>query len=236
MVTIFDSWSGPAGADADVVGEPTPLDRDSDGDALTSLAGPPPPLLLPPPADPIAAPCCDESGAAAAAEEVCWRAPEESVGRDRPDSSCPEGCCWTPACEGEKVAELEETEELRLKVRRVPTACAKEPFEARGGKALRDGLCDCDAGRSGACWLCTVEMGGTLRASLCCWLAEPQGNCWLIDTASVSTSADDARRVTSGPTATGDERGGGWSLKTGLAVLEVVWRFAASPRVFPIGR
>lgn len=84
---------------ADVLGEPTVLEVDSEGEARTSLEAPPP-LLEPPPA-------------AATAEASCEGCCEVIV-LEREDSSWPVGGCC-PAWEGEKGCEVDEAaDDLRL--------------------------------------------------------------------------------------------------------------------------
>lgn len=84
---------------ADVLGEPTVLEVDSDGEARTSLEAPPP-LLGPPP---------DAAAAEASCEGCC-----DVIVLEREDSSWPTGGCC-PACEGEKGDEVDDAaEDLRL--------------------------------------------------------------------------------------------------------------------------
>lgn len=83
----------------DVLGEPTVLEVESEGEARTSLGAPPPLLDTPP--------------AAAAAEASCEGCCDVIV-RTREDSSWPTGGCC-PACEGEKGDEVDEAaDDLRL--------------------------------------------------------------------------------------------------------------------------
>lgn len=124
-----------------VTGEPTPLDVESEGEARASL-GPPPPLFAP------TEPCCDAEGKPAAEEANCELF--ELMFRDRAeDSSGPDCGCCAP-CAGEKGAEEDETEELRLKFsqfcRDGAGGTAVEAAFA-GEKVLRDGLLDEVLGR-----------------------------------------------------------------------------------------
>lgn len=76
---------------------------------------------------------------------------EGAVGRPRLDeSNWLKDCCCEADCAGERVAELDETDELRLRVRRLAEDCARGLFETSGGNALREGLCDDELGLSGA--------------------------------------------------------------------------------------
>ena len=84
---------------ADVPGEPTVLEVDSEGEARTSLVAPPPLLDAPP--------------CVAAAEASCEGCCDVIV-RAREDSSWPTGGCC-PACEGEKGDEVDDAaDDLRL--------------------------------------------------------------------------------------------------------------------------
>jgi hypothetical protein len=91
----------------DVLGDPTVLEADSEGEARTRRETPPP--LLEDPAPP-----CD--AAAAAAEEASCETDCGAMVLAREDSSWPDGGCC-PACEGEKGDEVDEaTDELRLAI------------------------------------------------------------------------------------------------------------------------
>src|ERR1700743_1998420 len=89
----------------EVLGEPTALDCESEGEARASLA--PPPLLGVPP------PPCDAVDKAAA-EEASWEDDEDAMVLARAEDSSwfAGGCC--PACEGENGKEVEDVEEARL--------------------------------------------------------------------------------------------------------------------------
>lgn len=149
----------------DVLGEPTVLDVESEGEARTSR-GAPPPLLEDPP------PPCD---AAAAAEEASCEAGSDAIVLDREDSSwLTGGCC--PACEGEKGADVDEAaDDLRL-----PTCLAvdggsdgklDEAGEKAGREPLGEGVLRCSCANA-------VVMG--VRRVLWWCLGGPQGCCWLL--------------------------------------------------------
>lgn len=90
----------------EVLGEPTVLDVESEGEARTSLEAPPPLVDCAP------APC----EAAAAAEDASCETALGAMVRDREDSSWLAGSCC-PA--GEKADEVEEAmDDLRLPTRR----------------------------------------------------------------------------------------------------------------------
>jgi hypothetical protein len=90
---------------AAVLGEPTVLEVESEGEARTSFEAPPPLLACAP------APC-----EAAAAEDASCETALGAMVRDREDSSWLAGSCC-PA--GEKADEVEEaTDDLRLPTRR----------------------------------------------------------------------------------------------------------------------
>jgi hypothetical protein len=90
---------------ADVLGEPTVLDVESEGEARTSREAPPPLLEDPPPT-------CD--AAAAAAEDASCEAGCGAMFLAREDSSWPDGGCC-PAGAGEKSDDVDEAaDDLRL--------------------------------------------------------------------------------------------------------------------------
>lgn len=168
-MTILDKdW--PEGAEVGfvvVLGEPTVLDCESDGDARASLVAPPPLLELPPPP-------CDAVGKAAAEEASCelvWGAIVLDLVED--SSWVGGGCC--PACEGENGEEVEEADELRLATCRDDGGGNDGKLFVAGEKPAREllgeGLLRCSEVNA-------VDIGVS-RAFWCC-LAEPQGNCWLI--------------------------------------------------------
>lgn len=120
-----------------MTGEPIPLEVEREGDARASL-GPPPPLF-------VATPPCEAEGKPAAEEANCD--PFELMVRDRAeDSSWPDCGCCTP-CEREKGDEVDDTEELRLRVCRVDAAGTEVDAVLVGGKVLREGLLDEVLGR-----------------------------------------------------------------------------------------
>lgn len=120
------------------MGEPTPLDWESEGDPRASLLAPPPPPLLLAPMPPP----CDAAGKPAAEEADCELFPD-TVARFRPDdSSWLKVCCCDPDCDGEKVAEMDEIEEFLLTLRRFADDATADPDDVKGGNALREGLCD----------------------------------------------------------------------------------------------
>lgn len=92
----------------DVLGDPTALDADSEGEARASLGAPPPLLGIPPPT-------CDPVGKAAAEEASC-EAVCGAMFLDLEDSSWPTGGCC-PACDGENGDDVDEAaEDLRLPI------------------------------------------------------------------------------------------------------------------------
>lgn len=165
-------WLPPAGAEVGAVGEPIPLDCESDGEPRASLDVPPPPEPAPWGAEgrPVA-------------EELDKGLLDDSVFRVRPDdSSWLRVCCCDPDCGGGKAPAVEDTDEFRLAERRVFDVFGAE---LRGGKTVRDGLRDREPVRSRGCDVELVEMGGSRRAS-CCSDGGPQENCWLIEAAGPS--------------------------------------------------
>jgi hypothetical protein len=89
----------------EVLGEPTVLEAESEGEARTSLEAPPPLDCTPPPCE-----------AAAAAEDANCETALGAMVRDREDSSWLAGSCC-PA--GDKADEVEEAaDDLRLPTRR----------------------------------------------------------------------------------------------------------------------
>jgi len=150
-----------------VLGDPTVLEVDSEGESRTSLGAPPPLLETPPP-------LCVAVGKAAAEEARC-EAGLGAIVLERADSSwLPGSCC--PGCEGEKGDEVDDAaDDLRLLTRRVEDG-SDGKFEVAGDKAGREPLGD---GVLRWSWATVVEMG--VRRVLCCWcLEEPQGCCVLI--------------------------------------------------------
>lgn len=130
-----------------MLGEPTVLDADSEGEARTSLEAPPPLLEDPPPP-------CD---AAAAAEEASCEAGCGAMVLAREDSSWPaEGCC--PACEGKNSDDVEEAvDDLRLLTCRVEEdGGSAGKLDEAGEKAAREPLGE---GVLRCSWAKAVEMG-----------------------------------------------------------------------------
>ena len=103
-----------------VLGEPTVLEVDSEGEARTSLEAPPPLLDCAPP------PC----EAVAAAEEASCEAAWGAMVLDREDSSWLAGSCC-PA--GEKCDEVDEAaDDLRLPTRRDVAGGSEGKLEVAG--------------------------------------------------------------------------------------------------------
>lgn len=152
---------------ADVLGEPTVLEVESEGDARASL-GPPPPLVEVPP------PPCDAVGKAAAEEASC----EDGCGAMvlvREDSSwLAGGCC--PGCNGENGDDVDEAaEDLRLPTCLEDDGGSEGKLEVAGEgpwrEPLGEGVLRCSCANA-------VEMG--VKRVLWCCLKEPHGCCWLI--------------------------------------------------------
>lgn len=98
-----------------LLGEPMLPDCESEGEARATLELPPPLVLGAPP------PPCDAEGKAAAEEAKCEAAWEAMVLERPEDSSWPcECCCCDPDCDGEKGDDVDEADEVRLMMRRVP--------------------------------------------------------------------------------------------------------------------
>lgn len=167
-MTIRDRfWVAGAEVGFDVVlGEPTVLDCESEGEARASLVAPPPLLDAPPPP-------CDAVGKAAAEEASCeedW----DAMVLVREDSSwLVKGCC--PEREGENGDEMDEAEDFLLATCRVEGGGKEGKLEDAGEKPARalvgEGVFRCSGVK-------VVEMG--VRRVLWCCRAEPQGYCWLI--------------------------------------------------------
>ena len=150
----------------EVLGEPTVLEVESEGEARTSLEAPPPLLGCAPP------PC----EAAAAAEDASCETALGAMVLEREDSSwLAESCC--PA--GEKGAEVDEAaDDLRLPTRREDAGGSEGKLavagEYAGREAPGEGVLRCS-------WAKPVEMGVKRVLWLC--LGAPQGCCWLIEMA-----------------------------------------------------
>lgn len=159
-MTIFASdW--PDGADAvDVLlGEPMLPDCESEGEARATLELPPPLVLGAPP------PPCDAEGKAAAEEAKCEAAWEAMVLERPEDSSWPcECCCCDPDCDGEKGDDVDDADEVRLMMRRVPDD-ATEGGLLTGEKEDREGLLAAELVRVE---VKAVEMGVRPRRPLGC--------------------------------------------------------------------
>ena len=123
-----------------VLGEPTVLEVESEGEARTSL-GAPPPLLDPPPA---------------AAEEASCEGGCGAIVLDREDSSWPAGGCC-PAWAGEKGDEVDEAaDDLRLATCRDDDEGSDGKLDVAGEKARRELLGE---GVLRCSWANAVEMG-----------------------------------------------------------------------------
>lgn len=134
-------------------------DCESEGEARATLELPPPLVLGAPP------PPCDAEGKAAAEEARC-EGPWEAMVLERPeDSSWPGVCCWCDAgCDGEKGAEVDEADEVRLMMRRVPED-ATDGALLTGEKEAREGLLAAELERVE---VKAVEMGVRPRRPLGC--------------------------------------------------------------------
>jgi hypothetical protein len=151
---------------AAVLGEPTVLEVESEGEARTSFEAPPPlDDCVPPPGE-----------AAAAAEDANCETALGAMVLDREDSSWLAGSCC-PA--GEKADEVDEAaDDLRLPTRRDEAVGSDGKLvfagEYAGRGAPGEGVLRCSCATA-------VDMGVKRVLWLC--LGAPQGCCWLIERA-----------------------------------------------------